>query len=113
MRLLLDENGSWRLVAYLRPHGAAEWHGRAIGLRESPDTSSWRYARQHGYDVLTKEEDFVRLVLAEGFPPRVLAVQNAQVPVKELAAFLLARLPQLEAFLGEQTEFGMLQLRLS
>jgi len=41
------------------------------------------------------------LVPAEGFAPRVVAVQNAQVPVKELAAFLLARLPQLEAFLGE------------
>jgi predicted nuclease of predicted toxin-antitoxin system len=77
-------------------------HVRDINLDESPDTSIWRYARQHGYDVLTKDEDFVRLVLAEGFPPRVVAVQNAQVPVKQLAKLLLARLPQLEAFLGEQ-----------
>ena len=112
MRLLLDENISWRLAAYLRPHCAEVLHVRDIGLDESPDTSIWRYAQQHGYDVLTKDEDFLRLVLAEGFPPRVVAVQNAQVPVKELAAFLLARLPQLAAFLDEQTEFGMLQLRL-
>lgn len=62
--------------------------------------------------MLTKDEDFLRLVLAEGFPPRVVAVQNAQVPVKELAAFLLARLPQLQSFLSEQTEFGLLLLRL-
>lgn len=85
---------------------------RDIGLAASSDTSIWRYARQHGYDVLTKDEDFVRLMLAEGFPPRVVVVQNAQAPVKELASFLLARLPQLEGFLGEQTEFGILQLRL-
>lgn len=101
MRLLLDENISWHLAAYLRPHCAAVLHVRNIGLDESLDISTWRYARQHGYDVLTKDEDFRRLVPAEGFPPRVVAVQNAQVPVKELAAFLLARLPQLEAFLGE------------
>ena len=112
MRLLLDENVSWRLAAYLRPHCKAVLHVRDIGLDESPDTSIWRYARQHGYDLLTKDEDFVRLLLAEGFPPRVVALQNAQVPVKALAEFLLARLPQLELFLGEQTEFGMLQLRL-
>jgi len=51
-------------------------------------------------------------VLAEGFPPRVVALQNAQVPVKALAEFLLARMPQVEDFLTTQNEFGMLQLRL-
>ena len=112
MRLLLDENISWRLAAYLRPHCAVVLHVRDIQLDNSPDTSIWRYARQHGYDVITKDEDFLRLVLADGFPPRVVAVRNAQVPVVELAGFLLARLPQLETFLGQQTEFGFLQLRL-
>ena len=63
-------------------------------------------------DLLTKDEDFVRLLLTEGFLPRVVALQNAQVPVKALAEVLLARLPQLQVFLGEQQEFGMLQLRL-
>lgn len=57
MRLLPDENASWRLAAYLRPHCEAVLHVHAIGLDESPDTSIWRYARQHGYDLLTKDED--------------------------------------------------------
>ena len=87
-------------------------HVRDIQLDNSPDTSIWHYAKQHGYDVITKDEDFLRLVLAEGFPPRVVAVQNAQVPVAKLAEFLPVRLPQIETFLGEQTEFGFLQLRL-
>jgi len=65
-----------------------------------------------GSTATMKYEDFLRLVLAEGFPPRVVAVHNAQVPVAKLAEFLLARLPQIESFLGEQTEFGFLQLRL-
>ena len=112
MRLLLDENISWRLAAHLRPHCAAVLHVRDIDLDNSPDTSIWRYARKYGFDVLTKDEDFLRLVLADGFPPRVIAVQNAQIPVAKLAAFLLARLPQICEFLGPQTEFGLLQLRL-
>ena len=111
-RLPLDENISWRLAAHLRPHCAVVLHVRDVQLDNSPDTSIWRYARQHGYDVITKDENFLRLVLAEGFPPRVVAVQNAQVPVARLAEFLLARLPQIASFLGEQTEFGFLQLRL-
>ncbi|SHI30679.1 Predicted nuclease, contains PIN domain, potential toxin-antitoxin system component [Hymenobacter daecheongensis DSM 21074] len=112
MRLLLDENISWRLAAYLRPHCAAVLHVRDVGLANSPDTTIWRYARQHGYDIVTKDEDFLRLVITEGFPPRVVAIQNAQVPAAKLAEFLLAKLPQLREFLGEQTEFGLLLLRL-
>ena len=72
MRLLLDENTSWRLAAYLWPHCAAVLHVRDINLDNSPDISTWRYAKQHGYDVLTKDEDFLRSVLAEGFLPRVV-----------------------------------------
>jgi predicted nuclease of predicted toxin-antitoxin system len=39
MRLLLDENISWRLTAYLRPHCTALLHVRDIQLDNSPDTS--------------------------------------------------------------------------
>ncbi|MCI1187202.1 DUF5615 family PIN-like protein [Hymenobacter sp. DH14] len=112
MRLLLDENVSWRLAAQLRPHCEVVLHVRDIQLDNSPDTSIWRYARQHGYDIITKDEDFVRLVVANGFPPRIVALQNAQVPVGQLAAFMVAHLPQLRQFLGAQTEFGLLMLRL-
>ena len=41
------------------------------------------------------------MVLAEGFPPRVVAVQNAQVPVAKLAEFLLVRMLQIAFCLGE------------
>ena len=112
MRLLLDENVSWRLAAYLRPHCEAVLHVRDIQLDNSPDTSIWRYAKQYGYDIITKDEDFVRLVMASGFPPRIVALQNAQVAVARLAEFMVTQLPQLRQFLGGQAEFGLMLLRL-
>ncbi|WP_158010139.1 DUF5615 family PIN-like protein [Hymenobacter glacialis] len=36
MRLLLDENISWHLAAYLRPHCAAVLHVRDINLGQQP-----------------------------------------------------------------------------
>lgn len=62
MRLLLDENISWRLTAYLRTHFTEVLHVRDIGLDNSPDTSIWRYAQQNGFHLVTKDEDFVRLL---------------------------------------------------
>ncbi|MBW3128428.1 DUF5615 family PIN-like protein [Hymenobacter profundi] len=91
-------------MALLRPHGTAVLHVRAIGLHTRPATSIWRYTRQHGYDLPTKDK---------GFPPCVVAMQHAQVPVAKLDEFLLAQLPQLQEFLAKpQTEFGVLVLWL-
>ncbi|HEX8425044.1 DUF5615 family PIN-like protein [Hymenobacter sp.] len=112
MRLLFDENISWRLTAYLRPHCEAVLHVQDIHLDSSPDISIWRYAKQNNFHLLTKDEDFIRLLLTQGFPPKVVAVINAQVPVKDLAAFLLAHLEQIRGFLTEQESSGMLLLRL-
>ncbi|WP_426490833.1 DUF5615 family PIN-like protein [Hymenobacter sp. 102] len=112
MRLLLDENISWRVAAYLRPHFAEVLHVRDVDLDNSPDTSIWRYAQQHGFHILTKDEDFIRLLFAHGFPPKIVVVTNAQLPAKMLADFMLARLPQLQEFLGDSTAAGMLVLRL-
>lgn len=112
MRLLLDENISWRLTEPLRPHCQAVVHVRDIGLAAGSDSSIWRYAKQHQYDLLTKDEDFVRMVLTEGFPPRVVALHHAQLPAKELTMFVVSRLPQMRKFLDEQTLFGLLTLRL-
>jgi hypothetical protein len=52
----------------------------------------------------------VRIVLTEGFPPRVIALLNAQLPVSRLADFLLSRMPQIERFSGEQSVLGLLTL---
>ncbi|WP_413775193.1 DUF5615 family PIN-like protein [Hymenobacter weizhouensis] len=68
------------------------------GLDSSPDTSISRYAQREGFHLLTKDEDFTRLVLTQGFPSKVIVVTNAQVPVQQLAAFLQTHLPHLKAW---------------
>nr|WP_243900214.1 DUF5615 family PIN-like protein [Hymenobacter defluvii] len=59
----------WRSAAFPRPHGTAVLHVRAISLHTRPATSIWLYTRQHGYDLLTKDDGFLQLALAEGFSP--------------------------------------------
>ena len=68
--------GRKRIVVARRvlcPHCEAVLHVNELGLDESPNVSSWRYARQHGYDLPTKDEGFMRVPLADGFSPRVVA----------------------------------------
>ena len=88
MRLLLDENISWSLAAPLRPHCTTVLHVRDIGLDHSPDTTIWRYARQNNFDLLTKDEDFVRLVLAYGSAPCNRAAKRTG-PRSQIGNFLI------------------------
>lgn len=113
MRLLLDENISWRLAALIQSPAAEVVHVRDVGLGSRPDTSIWQYASQQRFHLLTKDEDFVRLLLDRGFPPQIIVVNNAQVPVAQLAGFLLSRWGQIQDFWAEQqTVSGMLVLRM-
>ena len=64
MRLPLDENISWRLVAYLRPHCAAVLHVCDTSL-DAPILAPGAAPNSPCCNVLTKPEDCPRLVLAE------------------------------------------------
>ena len=112
MKLLLDENLSYRLVARL----AAAFPGTAsvdqVGLRGRPDTAIWDYAARQGFVVVSKDDDFRQLSFFRGHPPKViwLVVGNAGT---DLIAELLLRSKSLIATFVDQTEDALLTLGLS
>nr|WP_162910636.1 DUF5615 family PIN-like protein [Hymenobacter oligotrophus] len=85
---------------------------RDLGLDNSPDSTIWQHAQAQGWHIVTKDEDFVRLLLTHGFPPKVIVVTNAQVPARALTVYLGTQLERIRHFLFEQPESGMLVLRM-
>ena len=43
-----------------------------VGLEQADDRAVWEYAREHGYVIVTKDDDFVWLELLLGYPPKVI-----------------------------------------
>src|SRR5688572_2203692 len=43
-----------------------------VGMGSADDTQLWDFARDHGFTIVSKDEDFNLLSLARGFPPKVL-----------------------------------------
>ena len=70
-RLLLDENLSERLLPLLIETFPESTHVRPVGLGGASDTEIWQWARLHGAILVTKDEDFLRLSVARGIPPKV------------------------------------------
>jgi predicted nuclease of predicted toxin-antitoxin system len=110
VRLLLDENLSERLLPLLSDRFPDSSHVRQIGLGGADDLVISEQARSQGALLVTKDEDFLRLSVTRGFPPKVicLAIGNAGNPAT--AALLVDHAEAIEAF-SIHPEAGFLLLK--
>jgi predicted nuclease of predicted toxin-antitoxin system len=110
LRLLLDENLSERLIPLLSARFENPQHVRLLELGGADDLEIWELARRGGYLLDTKDEDFLRLSLSRGFPPKVICLGTGNAGNARSAALLLNNLEAIEAF-TTHPEAGFLLLR--
>lgn len=89
MKLLFDENLSFRLVAAVADAFPGSSHVREIGLLGAPDEQIWAYALRHGYALVSKDTDFYQRSLVYGAPPKVIWLRVGNAPTDRVAALLI------------------------
>ena len=72
VRFLLDENLSERLLPALMARFPGSSHVRALGKGGAADVELWALARDQGFILVTRDEDFVGLSVLHGAPPKVI-----------------------------------------
>jgi len=72
LKLLFDQNLSYRLVALLGDLYPGSVHVRELGLCEAEDLVVWHHARERGLTIVSKDSDFHQLSFAYGHPPKVV-----------------------------------------
>ncbi len=88
MKLLLDANLSWKLVAAARRWFPGSEHVVAAGLGGATDRDIWEYAKSNGFAILSKDTDFRQLSFLYGAPPKVIWLNIGNRPTSEIAAML-------------------------
>ncbi len=58
MKLLFDQNLSYRLPELLKTLYPDSAHVSSIGLRDASDSEIWDYAKEHGFVIVSKDSDF-------------------------------------------------------
>ena len=91
MRLLLDENLSFRLVSALAEAFPDSAHVREAGLLGGSDEAIWAYAARNGYVLVSKDTDFYQRSLVYGPPPKVVWLRLGNAPTVEVAVLLIER----------------------
>jgi predicted nuclease of predicted toxin-antitoxin system len=102
VRLLLDEHLSARLCQLLARAYPGSLHVNDLGLRSASDDAIWRAAIEHDCVLLTKDEDFQRLSVLRGAPPKVIWLRLGNASTEATADLLLSRAADVERFVSQE-----------
>lgn len=98
MRLLLDENLSFRLAALLADAFPGTVHVRDVGLSGADDDAVWEHARAHGLAVASKDSDFHDRARLHGPPPKLVWIQRGNCSTRDIERVLRRHRADLERF---------------
>lgn len=88
MRLLFDQNLSFKLVRLLADAYPDSAHVRDSGLLEADDAAIWRYAAERELVIVSKDSDFHQMSLLHGHPPKTVWLRVGNAPTSAIAALL-------------------------
>lgn len=98
VRFLLDENLSERLVEAIGERFPGALHVRVLGLSGATDLQLWAHAAEERCTLVTKDEDFVRLSVMRGPPPKVIWLNVGNAGSTVIAELLIDNAEAIEAF---------------
>jgi predicted nuclease of predicted toxin-antitoxin system len=114
MRLLFDENTSYRVIKKLQIEFPEAIHVSTVKLMASKDINIFEYARQNNYHIVTYDEDYHALSVLRGAPPKVIWIRTGNLPTTLLAELLISRKSEIVYFLSDawEEDYSCLQLFL-
>ena len=104
MKLLLDENLSYRLVGQIEAGFPGSAHVDSVGLHAQSDSAIWNFARDNSFAIVSKDDDFRQLSFLHGAPPKVIWLSVGNATTEAIFRILNDRRPAIEAFVGDPVE---------
>lgn len=108
-RLFFDEPLSEALCEAVADIFPGCLHIRLLGQGGAADAIVWDLARQHGCSLVSKDEDFHRLAVLRGAPPKFIWIQLGNCTTDDIAQLLRRRYTDIIRF-HEQNEAAVLEL---
>jgi predicted nuclease of predicted toxin-antitoxin system len=104
MKLLFDQNLSFKLCARLRDLFPGSQQVRLLGLDQADDTRIWTLAAEGDYVIVTQDVDFVNLNLLKGSPPKVIWLRCGNQPTDVIERILRSQSATLLAFANDPNQ---------
>ena len=110
VQLQFDEPPSERLCEILADIFPGALHVRLLGHGGAKDPTVWDLARLNHCLLVSKDEDFSRLAILRGAPPKFVWIRRGNCATRVIADLLRRRHDDIVRF-SEQSEASVLELR--
>lgn len=84
MKILLDQNLSFRLIKKLSTLFSDVNHVKNFGLANSGDFEIYEFAKKNDFTILTFDADFFDISLLRGSPPKVIWLNTGNLTSKSV-----------------------------
>ena len=109
MKLLFDQNLSFRLVRMLADEYPGSRHVVEAGLDTATDLEIWEYARDHDSVIVSKDSDFRQSAFLLGPPPKAIWLRVGNATTLEVVEVIRQHSGVIAEF-GENDEEALLVL---
>ncbi len=100
MKLLFDQNISFRITKLLQDIFPGSKHVSHCGLMNSEDTEIWEHARVNNYAIVTFDSDFFEMSLMKGHPPKIVWIRTGNLTTSDIASLLKIHQNAIKRFLN-------------
>ena len=112
MKLLFDQNISFRAINSLLKIYPKAKQVRELGLENATDRKIWDYAKTNKYAIVTFDADFYDLATLYGHPPKIIWLRLGNTSTSNLIKLLEKHVDIITAFLTDtdNTSLGCLEI---
>jgi predicted nuclease of predicted toxin-antitoxin system len=103
MKLLFDQNLSFKLCRQLAdvfPHSSQV---RLLGMTETHDRDIWEHAKANGFILVSQDADFAEMATLYGPPPKVIWLRCGNQPTNAIEKRLRDHAEAITAFEQDDT----------
>ena len=98
MKILFDQNLSFKLINALKDLYPGSVHVRDVGLAVADDITVWNYAKSNDLIIVSKDSDFYQRSILLGHPPKVIWIRRGNCSTKDIEQMLRDHFSDIEKF---------------
>jgi predicted nuclease of predicted toxin-antitoxin system len=98
MKLLFDQNLSFKLCPMIADLFPDSSHVRSHDLSEVADRALWEFAKANDFAIVTQDVDFAELAGLLGSPPKVIWLRAVNQTTATIAALLRRHAQTIQSF---------------
>jgi predicted nuclease of predicted toxin-antitoxin system len=110
MKILLDQNISFKLVPKLKELFNDVFHVNDFNLIDSKDLEIWNYARNGNFSIISFDSDFYDFSLLYGYPLKIIWLRTFNQSTKNIEVLLAKFKEQIKEFLDDNDDNSCLEI---